>query len=155
MSDHPLDIDPDMASRDQDAFDLPGSSPDHGQRIGACYLWIFPDLMLNVYPLGISVNVVKPLGPDRTRVSFLSYVWDATRLDRGAGSGPDRVEREHESVVGSAQRGVRSCLYSRNRCSPSREAGVHRFHRLIARHLVGEDAEGGVDTAAWYAPSST
>jgi hypothetical protein len=38
-------------------------------------------------------RVVKPLGVDRTKVSFLSYVWDPSRLDRGAGSGLDRVKR--------------------------------------------------------------
>ena len=31
--------------------------------------------MLNVYPWGISANVVRPLAVDRTRVSFPSYVW--------------------------------------------------------------------------------
>jgi len=125
-----------IATHDQHALELPPASPDHGQRVGAYYFWIFPNLMLNVYPWGISVNVVKPLGIDRTRVSFLSYVWDPSLLDSGAGSSLDRVEREDEVVVEAVQRGLRSRLYRRGRFSPTRESGVHHFHRLLAERLL-------------------
>ncbi|MBP1634859.1 MAG: Rieske (2Fe-2S) iron-sulfur domain protein [Acidobacteria bacterium] len=124
-----------IARGDEDVFDLPPGSPDAGQRVAAYYFWLYPNLMLNVYPWGISVNVVKPLAVDQTRVTFLSYVWDAARLDRGAGAGLDRVEREDESVVESVQKGVRSRLYDRGRYSPSREQGVHHFHRLLAHAI--------------------
>ncbi len=127
-----------VASGGEDAFEPPPGSPDHGRRIAAYYYWLFPNTMVNVYPWGISVNVVRPLAPDRTRVSFLSYVWDPDRLDRGAGSGLDRVEREDEAVVESVQAGLRSRLYRRGRYSPSREQGIHHFHRLLTRCLAGE-----------------
>jgi choline monooxygenase len=42
------------------------------------------------------------------------------------------VEREDEAIVESIQRCVRSRLYDRGRNSPTREAGVHHFHRLLA-----------------------
>ena len=125
-----------VASGGDDVFDLPASSPDHGRKVAAYYFWLFPNTMINVYPWGISVNVVRPLAPDRTRVSFLSYVWDPSRLDRGAGAALDRVEREDEAVVESVQRGVRSRLYHRGRYSPARETGVHHFHRLLTRFLA-------------------
>jgi phenylpropionate dioxygenase-like ring-hydroxylating dioxygenase large terminal subunit len=124
-----------VASGDENVFDLPRSSPDFGRPIAGYYFWLFPNTMLNVYPWGISVNLVKPLAPDRTRVSYLSYVWDASRLDRGAGSNLDRVEREDETVVESEQQGVCSRLYRGGRYSPRRETGVHHFHRLLARFL--------------------
>jgi len=120
---------------DEDVFSLPPGSPDHGQRVAAYYFWLFPNLMLNVYPWGISINVVSPLAVDQTRVTFLSYVWDVSRLDRGAGAGLDRVEREDEAVVEGVQNGVRSRLYDRGRYSPTREQGVHHFHRLLARAM--------------------
>jgi choline monooxygenase len=124
-----------VASGGEAVFDVPASSPDHGQRIAGYYFWLFPNLMLNFYPWGLSVNIVKPLAVDRTRVTFLAYVWDPSRLDRGAGAGLDRVEREDETVVESVQRGVRSRLYDRGRYSPRRERGVHHFHVLLARSL--------------------
>ena len=124
-----------VARGDEEVFDLPPDSPDHGRPVAAYYFWLYPNLMLNVYPWGISVNIVKPLEVGETRVTFLSYVWDPSRLDRGAGAGLDRVEREDESVVESVQKGVRSRLYDRGRYSPSREQGVHHFHRLLAQAM--------------------
>ena len=125
------------ATEGETAFAPPAGSPDHGRRIAAYYWWLYPNTMLNLYPWGVSVNVVRPLGVARTRVSFLSYVWDASRLDRGAGAALDRVEREDEVIVESVQRGVRARLYERGRYSPKREQGVHHFHRLLARALAG------------------
>lgn len=120
---------------DVEVFDLPAGSPDYGQKIAAYYFWVFPNLMLNFYPWGLSVNVVKPLAVDRTRVSFLSWVWDAAKLEDSAGAQIDRVEREDEEVVESVQRGMRSRLYDRGRYSPKRETGPHHFHRLLLEVL--------------------
>jgi choline monooxygenase len=92
--------------------------------------------MLNFYPWGLSVNVIKPLAVDRTRVSFLSYVWRPEKMGLGAGAALDRVEREDEEVVEAVQRGVRSRLYDRGRYSPRREPGVHHFHRMLSRQLT-------------------
>ncbi len=125
-----------VASGDEHVFQIPVDHPDHGMRIAAYYYWLFPNMMLNVYPWGISVNVIKPLAADRTRVSFLAYVWDESKLDQGAGSGLDRVEREDEAVVESVQLGVRSRLYRAGRYSVAREDGVHHFHRMIADRLT-------------------
>jgi choline monooxygenase len=126
-----------IASSGEDVFELPPGHPDWGQNVAAWYFWLFPNTMINVYPWGISVNVIRPLAPDRTKVSFLSYVWDPSRLDRGAGAGLDRVEREDEAVVESVQRGIRSRLYHRGRYSPKRETGPHHFHRLLTGFLHG------------------
>lgn len=125
-----------VAKGGESVFDLPAASPDHGQRIAAYYWWLFPNLMLNFYPWGLSVNVVRPLGVEQTRVSFLSYVWDASRLEQGAGAQLDRVEREDEAVVESVQRGLRSRLYRRGRYSPTQERGTHHFHRLLQEALA-------------------
>jgi len=123
------------AADGEEAFDPPAGVPDHGTRVAAYYWWIFPNTMFNLYPWGVSVNLVKPLAVDLTRVSFLTYVWDASKLDQGAGAALDRVEREDEVVVENVQRGVRSRFYDRGRYSPTRERGVHHFHRLLVAAL--------------------
>ena len=125
-----------IAKEGERAFSLPASHPDAKRRIAAYYYWLFPTTMFNVYPWGVSVNVVTPLAVDRTRVSFLPFVWDASAREQGAGAGLDRVEREDEAIVESVQRGVRSRLYERGRYSPTRETGVHHFHRLLAEFLA-------------------
>jgi choline monooxygenase len=120
----------------EQAFELPPSSPDFGERVAAYYYWIFPNLMLNFYPWGLSVNVVQPQGIARTRVIFRSYVWDAAKLGDGAGNDLDQVEMEDEEVVQQVQRGVQSRFYDRGRYSPSKERGVHQFHRLLCEFMA-------------------
>ncbi len=119
----------------EDCFDFPKSSPDHGQKISAFYYWIFPNTMFNFYPWGLSINVVRPLKPDLSKVSFLTYIWDESKLDKGAGAGLDKVEREDEAIVENVQRGIKSRSYDRGRYSVKRETGTHHFHRLIAEFM--------------------
>ncbi len=124
-----------LANSGEDSFNLPKDSPDYGKNVAAYYYWIFPNTMLNFYPWGCSVNVVKPLAPNLTKVSFLPFVVDPSKLDRGAGGDLDRVEREDEAVVESVQRGIRSRLYDAGRYSPSMETGTHHFHQLISEFM--------------------
>lgn len=124
------------AADGEPGFDPPEGHPDAGRRIGAWYFWLFPNVMLNFYPWGLSLNVVQPLSPSRTRVLFRSYVGDPGKLNEGAGAELHRIEMEDEEIVESAQRGVRSRLYHRGRYSPTREEGPHHFHRLLARFLA-------------------
>ncbi|HSH75497.1 MAG TPA: SRPBCC family protein, partial [Longimicrobiales bacterium] len=119
----------------QPAFELPPGHPDAGRRVAAWYFWLFPNLMLNFYPWGLSVNLVQPLSPTRTRVRFRSYVSDPEAIESGAGSDLHRVEMEDEEIVETVQKGVRSRLYDRGRYSPKREQGPHHFHGLLARTL--------------------
>jgi len=119
------------AKEGEPAFDV----LDQGKRVAAWYWWLFPNLMLNFYPWGLSVNLISPQAPLRTKVQFRSYVWKPELRTRGAGSGLDRVEAEDEAVVEAVQRGVRSRLYPGGRYSPTREAGVHHFHRLLTAAL--------------------
>lgn len=119
----------------EEIFHPPAGSPDHGKAVAAYYWWIFPNLMFNFYPWGLSVNIVRPLGPELTKVSFITYVHDASKLERGAGSQLDKVEREDESVVEDVQRGIRSSFYTAGRYSPGREQGTHHFHRLICEFM--------------------
>ncbi len=126
-----------LARDGEAAFDPPPGSRDHGLRVAAYYWWLFPNLMFNVYPWGLSVNVVQPLGLSRTRVLFRSFVADPSKLGQGAGGALDPVELEDEAVVLSVQRGIRSRLYSTGRYSPQHEQGTHHFHRLLAQALQG------------------
>lgn len=110
---------------------VPGSDPN----VAARYLFIFPNIMFNFYPWGISVNVVRPVSPSKTVVEFFSYVSDESLIETGAGADLHGVEMEDEAVVESVQKGIRSRFYSHGRYSPTRETGTHHFHRLIAEFL--------------------
>jgi len=124
-----------LAKPGEMVFDLPADHPDHGKPVAAFYFWLFPNLMLNFYPWGLSLNLVSPLGPARSRVSFISYVWNESLREKGVGGDLHKVEMEDEEVVESVQRGVSSRLYDRGRFSPRREVGTHHFHHLLARYM--------------------
>lgn len=124
-----------LAKGDDDVFDLPASSVDYGKKVAGYYFWIYPNMMFNFYPWGLSVNVVKPLTLSQCKVSFLSYVWDESRLRQGAGANLHQVEMEDEDVVQQVQKGIRSRFYDRGRYSAKMEKGTHHFHRLLAASM--------------------
>ena len=126
-----------LAKEDEVAFDPPSGALDQGRRVAAYYWWIFPNLMLNFYPWGLSLNRVVPEAIDRTRVEFRTYVLNETKRGQGAGGALHEVELEDEAVVEAVQRGVRSRFYRRGRYSPTRERGTHHFHRLLCEFLGG------------------
>ena len=121
-------------------FDVPSDAPDAGRSIAGYYYWIYPNTMLNLYPWGLSVNIVVPLGPTTTRVDYRTYRLDPPSASDapagGAGGDLDAVEREDDAVVESTQRGVRSRLYEAGRYSPTRERAVHHFHRRLVTDLL-------------------
>ena len=121
-----------IGKKGDNCFDLPEGSPDYGKDIAAYYFWVFPNMMFNFYPWGLSFNLVQPVSPDTCKVSFLSFVYDAARLGSGAGSGLDTVEHEDEEVVQQVQKGIRSRFYDHGRYSVKQEKGTHHFHSLIA-----------------------
>jgi len=116
-------------------FDIPASSPDYGKQIAAYYFWVFPNMMFNFYPWGLSINIVQPLSIDKTKVSFLTYVWDENKLRQGAGAELHQVEMEDEDVVQNVQKGIRSRFYQHGRYSVKRETGTHHFHQLLASFM--------------------
>lgn len=122
-------------------FEIPADSEDFGKNVEAYYFWVFPNMMFNFYPWGLSFNLVEPLDISNTKVSFLVYVWDETKLEKGAGSGLNQVELEDEEVVENVQRGVRSRFYNQGRYSPTREQGPHHFHSLIHKFIAIHNAK--------------
>ena len=120
-----------IANEGEPCFDLPANHPDFGQKVAAYYYWLFPGLMLNFYPWGLSVNLVIPEAVDRTRIVYHGFVGDASMLGQGAGGDLDKVEAEDQFVVESCQKGVSSQAYERGRYSPTKEKGVHHFHRIL------------------------
>ncbi len=124
-----------LAKDGEDCFDLPSSSPDYGKNVAAYYFFVFPNLMFNFYPWGLSLNIVKPIGIAETKISFLTYIADPSKYNKGAGSGLDEVEAEDEEVVEAVQKGIRSRFYRHGRYSVTREQGTHHFHRMMAERL--------------------
>ncbi|NND62479.1 MAG: aromatic ring-hydroxylating dioxygenase subunit alpha [Flavobacteriaceae bacterium] len=123
------------SSSAEEVFDLPEGHIDHGKSVAAYYYWVFPNMMFNFYPWGLSINIVKPINMEKTKVSFITYLYDETKFHSGAGALLDKVEREDEFVVEGVHKGLKSRYYSTGRFSPTREQGVHHFHSLLTQFL--------------------
>jgi choline monooxygenase len=121
-------------------FDLPEGHIDYGQDITAYYYWIYPNFMLNIYPWGVQINIVKPIDVDFTKVEFHYFIKDEILWER---MGKDRVaektEREDEYVVEGVQQGMKSRFYDTGRYSVKREKGVFYFHSLIRERFLKLD----------------
>ena len=106
-----------IAKDGEDVFQLPASSPDYGKNIAAYYFFVFPNMMFNFYPWGLSINIVKPVSQQQCKVSFLTYVWKEELFNRGAGADLNQVEMEDEAIVQNVQKGIRSRFYKHGRYS--------------------------------------
>jgi choline monooxygenase len=123
-----------IAEESEPHFDIPPGERDFGKKIYAWYFWLFPNLMLNFYPWGLSLNVVEPLSHERTRVRFRTYRFKNVPFNRTVNN-LEKTELEDEAVVESVQKGIQSRFYKQGRFSPTMEKGVHHFHRLASEFL--------------------
>jgi choline monooxygenase len=106
----------------------------------AVYVWLFPNVMLNVYLGQMQTNVVLPLAHDRTRVVFEWYAAEPpaegdpswTKLLAFS----DEIQAEDVEICEAVQRNLRSRVYDRGRYSAKRENGVHHFHGLLHEFLT-------------------
>jgi choline monooxygenase len=106
----------------------------------ALYFWIFPNLMLNLYPDNVSTNLIVPLSQDKTLTVFEWFFHDVGSAKvqepmKKAIAFSDEVQQEDIGLCESVQRGLRSSLYDRGRYSVKRENGVHHFHMLLGEFL--------------------
>jgi choline monooxygenase len=106
----------------------------------ALYYWLFPNLMLNLYPDNLQTNVILPLGHDRTLTRFEWFVSDEHRpgLEEELARSlefSDEIQREDIEICEAVQRGLRSNTYRSGRYSVARENGLHHFHGLLSRFL--------------------
>ena len=102
------------------------------------YYFVFPNLMLNVVPGRLQLNVVIPTAVDRCQVLFRYYYDDldapgaSERIEADL-SFSDRVQQEDAEICARVQQGLGSRAYDRGRFSVRFEEGVHHFQQLLKR----------------------
>lgn len=101
----------------------------------ALYTWVFPNLMLNIYPDNLSTNLIVPVGHDKTLTIFEWYFHDvesaaAKERIKTAVDLSDEIQQEDIWICEQVQRRLKSIAYDRGRYSVKRENGVHQFHSL-------------------------
>ena len=109
----------------------------------ALYYWIFPNVMLNVYLDNTSINIIIPVGHDKTLTIFEWY-FEAPGTGEGWESMQqiiafsDEIQQEDIELCEWVQRGLKSRAYETGRFSVLRENGVHHFQSLVHEFLTRE-----------------
>ncbi len=128
------------AKKPEHGFDpslLPSRFRDTGKpdrRVFALWWFVYPNLTLNYYPWGLSVNVYMPVPgkPDRTLFHWHHYVLDEKKYEMRDNVWLDRqVDEEDVEAIANVNRGVQSGFAPRGRFAPKEEAGPHWLHRKI------------------------
>ena len=108
---------------------------DKNKNTYAYYYWIFPNIMLNFYSWGLSLNIIEPMAINKTKIKFLSFPIKGSKQPLDTDSSLNVVEKEDQEVVLNVQKGMSSLTYKRGRYSAEHEKGVHYFHKLISDFL--------------------
>lgn len=112
---------------------LPARFRSGAKRVFALWWLVFPNLTVNVYPWGVSINCYMPTrDPQRTLFLWYHWSWDdekyAKRDEIWQMKG---VDDEDVDALGQVARGVTSGYAPRGRFVPKAEAGPHWFHRRV------------------------
>lgn len=106
----------------------------------AQYFWLFPNLMINVYPDNFSTNLIIPIAPNKTLTIFEWYFCNPENEEikkevERVVKFSDEVQIEDIEICETVQRGLDSHTYHQGRYSVKRENGVHHFHALLMEYL--------------------
>lgn len=112
--------------------DDPSAAPE------ALYYWIFPNLMLNIYPDNISTNVILPKSVDQTLTIFEWYKSPIASPEemKATIDFSEEIQQEDIRICELVQKGLKSQSYDRGRYSVLRENGVHHFHQLVVEAIA-------------------
>lgn len=127
------------AANPRDGFDpahLPSRFAHPTKRVFALWWFVFPNLALNFYPWGLSVNVYQPIAerPEHTRFTWFQYVLDEAKYaERDTRWLSSQVDAEDVDTLALVGRGLRSGFAPRPKFSPEQERAAHWFHRAVAR----------------------
>ncbi len=116
-------------------------SKNRERRVFALWWFIFPNLALNFYPWGLSVNVYNPVPgqPDKTQFHWNQYGLDEEKFhQRNKTWLGEQVDAEDIEAIGLVSRGAKSGYAPRGRFAPQEEAGPHWFHRLVYETIFGD-----------------
>ena len=124
-----------VANDNEICFAIPKGEKYSDQNIYAFYFWMFPNIMLNFYPWGMSLNQVIPIAVDKTLIKFRSFVLEDHDYADNDAMAIHQTEMEDEKIVMQVQKGVRSRYYDRGRYSPTMEKGLHQFHMMLSEKM--------------------
>lgn len=99
----------------------------------AYYYFIFPNIMLNILPGRLQVNIIRPISPKQTEVIFKYYYENPenkTMIREDIEYSHD-IQMEDIEICELVQKGLQSEAYDKGRFSVEREQGVYHFQSIL------------------------
>jgi len=107
----------------------------------ARFVWLFPNVAVNVLPNHLFVMLTRPLGPGATRErTYLLTHRDADATDAVSDELArfwDTVNREDIAIVERVQQGLATTPFPGGRLCYRFEEPLHRFQNMVADRMVG------------------
>ncbi|MGZ4755142.1 MAG: aromatic ring-hydroxylating oxygenase subunit alpha [Acidimicrobiia bacterium] len=112
-------------------------------RDGAIYagkwLWRYPNLALNLYEDGMTVERFVPVGPRSMQIVYDYFFADVSRSAAAANADKVRISGEvvdeDRRICEAVQRNLESGVYDTGRLSPRHENGVYAFQQWVRESL--------------------
>jgi choline monooxygenase len=107
------------------------------------WAWLAPNLAINVYASGMSLERMLPTGPETMRIEYRFFFREgeaSAEAREAALAMCARVTEEDRRICESVQRNLRAGVYRSGRLSPRHENGVFAFQERMRSAL---DERGG------------
>ena len=121
---------------------LPGLGP--VDAVSARFVWLFPNVALNVMPNHLFLILATPQGPDRTQETTYLLTHPESASGPSAETGVerlatfwDKVNREDIEIVERVQQGLATTPFPSGPMCYRFEEPVHRFQNMVADRMVG------------------
>jgi choline monooxygenase len=109
------------------------------------WLYLFPNLALNVYPTGMNVERFLPRGPQGVDVVFDYFFADPDDPAAAASMASSaRLMAEDRRIVEVVQRNLAAGTYDHGPLSPRHEHGLAAFHALVRGALEAPATDPGI-----------
>ena len=109
------------------------------KRVFALWWFIWPNLTLNFYPWGLSVNRygIAPTAPTTCQFEWYHYVLDHDLYERADQIWlNDQVDQEDVDAMSLVRKNIQSGSARRARFSPTEEKAPHWFHHHVSNALA-------------------
>ncbi len=107
------------------------------KRVFALWWFLYPNVTLNIYPWGLSVNLYEPIPdrPDATRFHWMRWTWDNEKAANMDQWHMEDVDQEDVDALREVTKGLRSVEAVRGRFAPGAEEAPHWFQRRVYEAL--------------------
>lgn len=99
------------------------------------WAWLWPNLGVNIYGVGLMMERISPIGPAATRLDYLYLMPKGIEVAAETLAMSDAVTAEDVAISEQVQANLDAGIYAAGRLSPRHETGVAAFQSMVRAAL--------------------